>query len=227
MARGVTRKQLLNEPDQFITFTGKLIAFGRTHLKAILIGLGALTAVLLIVVIVRQVSYRNEIRAAETVEKAVAKYRAALQDTDPVTAYDRVKNDFTEIFSDHGDKSTVNVARIVYGDICYHAGDADAAVAMYSRALEEFGQSPSLKNILLSGLGHAHVLKKEYPQSIRYFEMISENEEATLKSDALFNLAWLYEATGNKDRSPAIYQRLLDDFPDTLYGDLIREKING
>jgi hypothetical protein len=41
MAKGAaTRKQLLKEPDQFITFSGKLIAFGRTHLKTILIWCG-------------------------------------------------------------------------------------------------------------------------------------------------------------------------------------------
>jgi hypothetical protein len=34
MAKGsATRKQLLKEPDQFITFSGKLIAFGRSNLK--------------------------------------------------------------------------------------------------------------------------------------------------------------------------------------------------
>ena len=74
MAKGAaTRKQLLKEPDQFITFSGKLIAFGQSNLKTILISTGILLALLLAVVTVQQISHRNENRASERVEKAVAK----------------------------------------------------------------------------------------------------------------------------------------------------------
>jgi tetratricopeptide (TPR) repeat protein len=226
MAKGAaTRKQLLKEPDQFITFSGKLIAYGRTHLKTILIGAGSILVLLLVVATVRQISSRNENIASERVEKAVAKYSAALQDTDPNTAYDRVKTDFNDIFDNYGSKNAVKIARIIYGDISFNAGDADTAISMYTKALDDFSQSPALKNIVLSGLGHAYILKNEYPQSIRYFETISTDRESTMKSGSLFNLAWLYEATGQKEKSTALYEQLLADFPDTMYGDLVREKI--
>jgi tetratricopeptide (TPR) repeat protein len=228
MAKGaVTRKQLLNEPDTFITFSGKLIAYGKSHLKIILSCLAVVLLSLIIVATVSQVSLRNENKASERVEKAVAKYTSVLQDKDSKAAYEQVKKDFNDIFDAYGSKNAVKIARIVYGDMSYSAGDADTAITMYSQALDDFSQSPELKNIILSGLGHAYLLKKEYPPSIRYFEMISESKEKTLKNDALFKLALLYEATGEKERSVAQYQRILADFPDTLYGDLIREKING
>jgi tetratricopeptide (TPR) repeat protein len=226
MAKGAaTRKQLLKEPDQFITFSGKLIAYGRTHLKMILIGAGSILVLLLVVATVRQISSRNENIASERVEKAVTKYSAALQDTDPNTAYDRVKTDFNDIFDNYGSKNAVKIARIIYGDISFNAGDADTAISMYTKALDDFSQSPALKNIVLSGLGHAYILKNEYPQSIRYFETISTDRESTMKSGSLFNLAWLYEATGQKEKSTALYEQLLADFPDTMYGELVREKI--
>ena len=228
MAKGaVTRKQLLKEPDQFITFSGKLIAFGRSNLKTILICAGSILALLLVVVTIHQISDRNENRASARVEKAVIKYSAALQDTNPKTAYDRVKTDFTDIFDESGSKKAVKIARIIFGDISYNAGDADTAIAMYTRALDDFNQSPALKNIVLSGLGHAYVLKKEYPQSIQYFEMIAADKEKTMQSGSLFSLAWLYDATGEKEKSTVLYKQLLADFPDTMYGDLVREKVNG
>lgn len=224
--REATRKQLLKEPDQFITFSGKLIAFGQSHLKTILIFTGGLLALLLVAVTVNQILDRNENRASELVEKAVANYSAALQDTSPKTAYDRVKTDFSAIFDKYGSKKAVKLARILYGDISYNAEDADTAISMYTQALEDVGQSPALKTIVLSGLGYAYALKNEYPQSIRYFEMIMEAPDATMKSSALFNLAWLYDANGEKEKSAARYKQLLADFPDTMYGDLVREKIN-
>ena len=228
MARGsISRKQLLNEPDKFMTFTGQLIAYGKSHLKAILSGVAIVFISLIIIATVSQVSRRNETKASERLEKLVAKYSSVLQDKDAKAAYAQVKGEFKDLFDVYGSKRSVKIARIVYGDMSYSAGDADTAIAMYSHALDDFNQSQGLKNIILSGLGHAYLLKKEYPQSIRYFEMISESQEKTLRGDALFNLAWLYETNGEKERSVAQYKQILADFPDSSYGELIKEKIGG
>lgn len=228
MVKGaVTRKQLLKEPDQFITFSGKLIAFGRSHLKPILIGVGSVLALILIVSVAGQLSSRNENKASERVEKALAKYSAALADTDAQTAYDRVKADFEEIFDAYGSKNAAKLARILYGDISYNAGDADTAIAMYQQALEDFGQAPALKSVVLSGLGHAHLMKDALPEAIRYFEQLSAEGETAMKSEALFNLAWLYETTGATEKSKASYGQLLAEYPDSIYGSLVKEKING
>ncbi|BBO77033.1 hypothetical protein DSCW_44500 [Desulfosarcina widdelii] len=222
----VTRKQLLKEPDQFITFSGKLIAFGRSHLKTILIGAGVFLALIVAAAVVGQISNRNESKASRMVEQALAKYSAALRDTDAKTAYDRAKDDFAEIFNRYGSKSAAKIARIVYGDISYNAGDAETAIAMYSQALDDLGDASSLKNIVLSGLGHAYLLKGSHADAIRCFEQLSRDEEMTMKRGALLNLAWLYDKAGEKEKSRASYEALLADFPNTMYGDLVREKIN-
>ncbi|MFO7714333.1 tetratricopeptide repeat protein [Desulfosarcina sp.] len=228
MAKGTsTRKQLLKEPDQFITFSGKLIAFGRSNAKMILICTGVVLVLLITAATVRQVSERNENRASELVEKAVNMYSAALQDTDPKTAYDRVKADFNAIFNGYGSKNAAKIARILYGDICYHGGDVDTAIVMYTRALDDFTQFPALKNLILSGLGHAYVFKKDYDQAIRYFEMIASDKDKTMQSGALFNLAWLYDAGGDKAKSTSMYKQLLADFPDSLYSELVKETVSG
>lgn len=227
MAKGtVTRKQLLKEPDQFITFSGKLIAFGRSHLRTILIGAGVFVALVVAAAVVVQISSRNESNASRMVEQTLAKYSAALGDTDAKTAYDRVKGDFEEIFGRYGSKSAAKIARIVYGDISYNAGDAETAIAMYTQALEDLDNDSSLKNIVLSGLGHAYLLKGAHADAIRCFETLSQEKETTMKSGALFNLAWLYDEAGETEKSRARYQTLLAEFPDTVVGELVKEKIN-
>ena len=225
--KDITRKQLLKEPDRFITTSGKLIAYARAHRLPLLIAAGAVLVLLLAVVTVRQVSNRNERLASERVDKAVAQYAAALKDTDPKTARDRVKTAFEELFSQYGSKSAVKIARIVYGDICYRAGDGKAAIDMYTKALDDYRDVPALKNIILNGLAYAYVLDADDAQSIRYFKMITEDQEKTLQGGALFNLAWLYAASGDKTKSTACYEQLLKDFPDDFYSSLAKEKVNG
>ncbi|GAB6907772.1 conserved hypothetical protein [Desulfosarcina cetonica] len=223
----LTRKQLLKEPDQFITFSGRLITFGRTHTRGLLIAAGVLMAVVLIGVIVRQVLDRNERVASELTGKAMATYSAALQDTDPKTAFERVKTDFATLFDQYGSTRAAKIARIEYGDISYRAGDVDAAIAMYTQAMDDFGESSALRNIILSGLGYAYTLKRAYAEAIRYFEMISSGSDATLKGDAIFNMACLYALTGEKEKSLAMYKRLLADFPGSIYEPLAKEHIAG
>jgi TolA-binding protein len=225
--RASKRKRLLKEPDQFITFSKKLIDFGRSNVLALSICGGVVLALAVAAIAAYQISNRNENKASILVEAAAAKYSAALKATNPKAAYQRVEPDFSYIFKEYGSKKAAQTARIVYGDICYKAGDADQAISMYTRALDDFGQSPALKPLLLSGLGHAYMLKKEYPQAIRYFNMIVADREMTLKSDALFNLAWLYGKTGNAQKSTAAYKQLLTEFPDTLYSRLAKEKVSG
>ena len=220
----LTRKQLLKEPDQFITFTGRLIEFGKSNLKPILIGVGALIVMLVVIVAVNQISQRNERLASEMVEKVMATYSAALADTDAKTAYDRVKPEFESLFDQYGGKKAAILARIVYADICYRAEDADAAIAMYTHALDDFGQTGAMKNIVLSGLAHAHQLKGDRSAAIQYYSMIAEGEDPTLKSDAMFNLSCLYEADGKIEKRNAILDRMIADFPGSPYEELAKEK---
>ena len=228
MAKGnVSRKELLNEPDRFMVFTGKMIGFAKENLKAISIGAVALFLSLVIAVVAMQVSHRNETKASQRVEKALATYTSVLKDKDATAAYEAVKGEFKEIFDTYGSKQAVKIARIVYGDMSYSAGDADTAIAMYQKALDDFGQTPGLQPAILSGLGHAYILKKDYPNSIQTFEKLLGGQEKLLKSDALINLAWLYETTGDKARGIEQYKKLLADFPDTIYEDMIKEKIQG
>lgn len=228
MAQGaIPRKQLLKEPDQFITFTGRLIAFGRSHRRAILVGTGGLLALLLVVTTINHLADRKERQATDQYRQLLATYAAAREETDANTAYERVKADAAAYFDRFGATQAASAARITFGDISYHGGDADTAISMYRHALEGAGQTTSMQNIILNGLAHALMAKGNDAEAIPYFEMIVEGGEKTMQADALFNLARLYAASGNQAKSDAAYQRLLADFPDTPYRDVVRESIGG
>jgi tetratricopeptide (TPR) repeat protein len=226
MAKGnVSRKKLLKEPDQFITFSGRMITFGRSHAKSILIGTCVVVVLLLFLVAVRQRSTRNELKASQQIEKAMANYSQELSDTSPQEAYDKVKDDFALLFEKYSSKSAAKVARILYGDISYSAKDADTAIDMYSLALEAFDQTPAMKNLVLSRLSHAYLMKNENQKAIQSFEKISAGDDRAMKVGALFHLALLYETAGDSEKSKALFEQLQTDFPASVYNDLVKEKI--
>jgi hypothetical protein len=97
-------------------------------------------------------------------------------------------------------QNAAKTARIIYGNISYDAEDADNAIMpCICKALDDFNQASALKNILLSGLGICIRYERRNIRSpYSYFEMISTENDKTLKSDALFNLAWLYDDNRRK-----------------------------
>lgn len=228
MAKGtISRKQLLKEPDQFISFSGRLIAFGRSHRNAILIGAGCILALLLIATAVNHLTERKERQAADAYRRLLAAYAAVREAGDPKTAYERISADAEAYFERFGGTQAAKLARITVGDISYEGGDADTAIRMYRHALDEIGETSALKPVILNGLGHAHMAKGNDAEAIRYFEMIVSDDEKTLQAGALFNLAHLYAAAGNAAKSDAAYQRLLTEFPDSLYRDVVTEAVGG
>jgi TolA-binding protein len=58
------------------------------------------------------------------------------------------------------------------------------------------------------------LLKDKNNEAIQNFETISESEETTMKAGAMFNLALLYEASGDKEKSDELFRTIANRFPD-------------
>ena len=80
----VTRKQLLKEPDEFITFSNRMIKFGVAYKQQLMIGVGVFCTAVLIFVGMQYVSGRSQAKAFRLLENAIAGYDRALAQNDLV-----------------------------------------------------------------------------------------------------------------------------------------------
>lgn len=223
----VTRKQLLKEPDEFITFSGKLIRFVDKYKIQVLCAFGILFVSIIIISGIRYFSKQSEKKAFALLEQGIAKYEKSVTDNGPEKAYADIKEDFDLIQKKYSRKDGGKLAGIIYANICYDAGDFNQAIILYDKALEDFMANQSLKNLILSGLGYSHEKKKNYQDAIKYFEMIVLGSESMMKDEALFSLGRLYAEIGNLDKSISSYKRIISDFSDSIYTDLVKEKVGG
>ena len=60
-----------------------------------------------------------------------------------------------------------------------------------------------------------------------YFEQIVESPIDFDKDEALFHLGHLYARAGQKDKSRAAYDRLLSEYKESTYKDLVPKQANG
>jgi tetratricopeptide (TPR) repeat protein len=221
----VSRKQLLKEPDEFLTLSARLFQFVVKNKYQMLAALGG---VILIVLTVSGWSYHTRQRANESLaqlQKSWNRYETLRngKDKDPVLAYQEVRTEFEQLIAESGDKPGGKLARVIFADISYDAGEADKAIALYQSALEDFTQ-PFYRDQILNGLGYAYEAKKEYETALEYFGKISVGSDPVLKAEALFNMGRLYAALGNTEKSQQAYQKIVADSPQSFYAELAKER---
>ena len=220
----VTRKQLLKEPDEFITFSGKLIQFGMQHKTRFTYVASILVALIVVVGGYRFFSIRSENSAQALLNQAVAKYQAALNDQDSQKAYQTVSDDFQLILNKYASKNSGKIARVIFANICFDAGKYAEAIELYRQALEDFKNHAFMNNLICSNLGYANEQINDIAAAVSYFEKIAENPEPILRDEALFNLGVLYEKSGDHQKSADAFQRIITEHPDSMYIEIVKER---
>lgn len=223
----VTRKQLLKEPDEFITTTGKLIAWAKDNAQALVIGVVGFFILIIGISVYGYVQQNRSESAQAMFSQAVTKYQAEAEKKSESEALAAVSADFDKLIESYGNQSAGQLGRVFYGHINLAGKAYDQAITHYEKAMDKVDRNTSLTNIILNGLATAYQQKGEYPQAIEKFRKIADGTDLMLKDAALFNLGKLYEQLGKSEESKKAYQQLRDDFPGSMYSSIAREKVAG
>ena len=219
----VTRKQLLKEPDEFLTLSSRLLQFSLTYKYHLLAVLGSIIMIVLTVSGVRYYAQQRANDALASLEMGRLKYQSLLIQGDARQAYLNVKDDFERILADYSGKMGAKLAQVYYADICYHGGEPDKAITLYQEALNDF-EDRFYRNMIFNGLAYAYEEKKDLQKAVEYFEKINTETDPVYKSDALYNLGRLYAALGDTQKSEAAYQEMISADQESIYIDLVKEK---
>ncbi len=219
----VTRKELLKKPDEFMTFTGKLIRFATEYKKAIIFAFGMLFTVVIVVSLVKYFSGRSEMEAFTMLAEAKLKYTETKK-KDKDKAFVEAEKQYSAILEKYSGKQGGKFAKANFADICHAAGKYDQAIKLYEEALNDFKNYPSVRNLILAGLGHCHAEKKEYDEAMVYFEKIVSGSVPIMKEDAYVNLWGLYSMKGDDAKSKETAAKIVADYPNSVYVDLIKDQ---
>ena len=223
----ITRKQLLKGPDEFISFSSKLLQFAIKYKVQISFALGAIALLVIVVSGIRYFSNRAENRAFALLEQAIAGYDSIVKNDGPEKACRDIGQDFDFIIKKYSRRDAAKLARLIYANICYNAGDYEKATALYDKSLKDFKNYPLIKTLILNGIAYNHEEKNDYKAAANYFEMIVSQSGAIMKDEALFNLGRLYAATGENEKSTAAFKKIISDYTDSIYIELARERVSG
>lgn len=221
----VTRKELIKGPDEFITTTAKVIQWARENTKQLIYGTVAFFALVVIVAGYSFYKEKREQAAAALLSRCLVTYQSSQEDDkDPGKMLAMAKPDFDRLVKDYGSMPAGRLGRVIYGHMALVAKDMDQAKALYEKALGDFGHDPSIENTILNGLAMIAAQSEDDAAAIGYFEKIVSSKSVLLKDVALFNLGQLYMKAGEKEKGIAAYKRLSDEYPDSMYANIAKEK---
>ena len=221
-----SRKELLEEPDPFLEFVGRMMEFGKKYQKQIIAAGGAVVAVAIVITGVIYYKNQSEDRAAMMLGTAIAKYNMIKKDESSFIAYEDVKKNFKNIAEKYGATGAGKAALMQYADVCYLTKNYDEAIKIYNQALDVLGET-EFKTLILNGLAYSYEGKEDYEQAAKYFEMITSEKSAVMKDQALFNLGRMYDKLGKPKLEKEAFGRLVSEYPDSMFFDLASEKITG
>ncbi len=216
----VTRKQLLKEPDEFITFSNRMIKLGVAYKQQLMIAAGAFCVAVLVFVGMQYASGRSQAKALSLLGNAVARYDQAVAQKGPLKAVEDVEEDFELILKKYSSTAGGRLAKVAFAQYNFAAGQPDRAIALYEKALDDFNEDPFYRAIIVSGLGYAYALKGNHQKAIFHFEQLVSGPEAGPRSDALLNLGLLYEQAGQMAKSVESFKRIKDEYPESFYSEL-------
>jgi len=221
-----TRKQLIKEPDEFITFTGKAISFVTGYQKQISFMLCAIVAIALIFFGYRFFAQRAETKAFTRLGQIHSQYNTLKKTSPGTAAYSQVSEAFQIIIKKYGGNAGGKLARVIYANISFEAQQYEKAIALYKQSLKDFKDDKLIYNMILSNLGHAYQRVEDEQNAAAYFEKAASATDSPIREDALFNLGLMYEKLGEATKSQKMFQEILNNHPDSIYFDVVEEELS-
>jgi tetratricopeptide (TPR) repeat protein len=225
-AKKKSRKQLLKEPDEFLTFTGKAISFVTGYQKQISYILCTIVVIALIFFGYRFFAQRAETKAFVLLGRIQSKYETLKETSSETEAYSQVSEAFQSIIKKYGGNTAGKFARVIYANISYNTAQYEKAIALYKQSLNDFKDDKFFYHMILSDLGHAYQQIEDGQNAAAYFEKAASATDTPIREEALFNLGLLYEKSGEDAKSQKMLKEILNNYPESIYSDIVEEELN-
>lgn len=222
----LARKKELNEPDELINVSNQAADFVRANKEKVL---GVIAAIVLIVVGITGYQLYSSYYA-KTAFAAYAKDLRWYQGTEgdaAVKSLKEVKDRSTAFFKKYSGTVAGTLARAKYAGIFYAEGDYNSAIELYERLLKDLKGDSALKSMALSGLAYSYEALNKFDDAVRTFELITAEKNPVNKADALFHLGIIYELQDKKEKSREAFEKIISYHTDSIYFDVVKEKISG
>jgi len=223
----ISRKELLKEPDEFLTSTAWLIEFVRTNPKKVA---AALVAVVLCMVGVgAYLAYQNHrsLAAHEQFVRAEDRYEAAVRAPEPVgpEVWDQLFAQFDLLAKTYGSLPPGEMALLYSGHVLVKKKDYKSALERYTRMQATTLAKTGLQPLILYHLATTRFALRDYEEAKKLFEELAKGNNSPYRREASASIARIYESMDKNKEAVQAYKQYLKMFPEAPDAAFVKARI--
>ena len=221
----VRRKQLLNEPDEFLAFSAKAIRFVVDNQRMVICVAIGVVVIALAFGGYRYFSNLSERKACAMFERGRLQYLAEIAGDKTAEYQGKAAEQFEEVIRKYPSTDAAGFSLFCYADASYHMDDFQKAIESYQTALNAFSGNGAIRKLIWNGLAYAHEAQKDYTSAAEYFQEIIDDRGDFMKADAYNNYGRMMEALNQQDKALEAYNMVVQAYPDSVAFQIAKEKV--
>jgi tetratricopeptide (TPR) repeat protein len=219
----VSRKEL-KQPDEFVSFSVRVIEYARLHSREIIIGIASVVVLSLLIWAWTAYAEKKEKTASQLVAQAQSLWKPSspggvaeqaeidLSGEDP-EAEGRAREILEGVVDNYGRTSACPVARILLGQIYYEKGDYDKAIVTYEDFLKSRNRKTELTALAWEGLAYSHEAKEDFTEALGCYKELTQMTLTNVQGWGYMGLARCYERLQEYEKALDAYRVLLAEQP--------------
>lgn len=223
----ISRKELLKEPDEFLTTTAQVISYTRQNPRRVTIGV-----IIVVVCLVAALGYFGIRRHQETAslqlfDSAFRQYHEVFDaPTSPSPEnLDKLLAEFQLIVQDYRSYPVADQAQLYCGHVLYEKGDYKGALERYESLQSSSLVKQGLEPLVLYHMAMTQFALKQYEQAENLFAQLSKDTNSPYRREAFAAIAHIYESMGKTKEAVQAYKQYLKMFPEAPDAAFIRARL--
>ena len=225
MAKRKIRRKELKKPDEFITFSSRIIAWCQDNVRIVVGVLASVAVLILITSAVFLFKARRETKARGLYEEALSLYQVESSTNAGAVNYSMATAKLEEVKQRYHSTRVAANALMDLGNIYFQEDDYQKAIICYTDFLQRTDVSHPLYEQALESLGETYEAKGSWQEAVEVYQRLASEGAPAYQAQAQLYLGRVYEAIGDKQKAMAHYDNYLNDSPALIFGEWIRVKL--
>lgn len=221
-----SRKELLKEPDEFLTLSARAIIAAREHARKLkLLGIAIVAMVLIYLGASTYLKYANR-KGQEAYNEAYNALVGALEDKEKkAERLAKVEELLRKVIDEHGLSKARDLALSELGYVKFRSGKYDEAVSLYQSYLEEVPDDWYYRSLVSFALASCYEAKGDVKEAVEVLEPILVGPDVFLKGQAMLSLSRLYDLLNQDEMALKMLKEFSEKFPSSAYIPFVKARL--
>jgi tetratricopeptide (TPR) repeat protein len=225
LAKRKIRKKELKKPDEFLTFSSRIMAWCKDNIRIVIGVLASVAVLLLITSAVFLFKANRETKARALYEEALSLYQVESPGNAGAANYSMATAKLEEVKQRYRSTKVASYVLIDLGNIYFQEGDYEKAISCYTDFLQRTDVSDPLHDQALESLGETYEAKGSWQEAVEVYQRLASEGTPVYQAQAQLYLGRVYEAIGDKQKAMTHYDNYLSESPALIFGESIKIKL--